>query len=118
MKKQKSYCFRSRCIYLFGINKDSLFCEYCMHRKDWLLVKKGYKYMKTITSGCELKNYILEEYHKYDVELSSLFFDVNVCMRESEILETYASIQKIINGDSVIQYETVLTDNSGNINIC
>jgi len=34
MKKQKPYCLRNRCIYLFGINKDTLFCEYCTHRKD------------------------------------------------------------------------------------
>ena len=71
--------------------------------------------MRTITSGCELENYILEEYDKYDVELSSLFFDVNVCMKESEILETYADIQEIINGDSVIRYKKILTDDNGNV---
>ena len=59
--------------------------------------------MKKITSGSELEDYILEEYYKYDVELNSLFFDVDVCMPEYEILEAYASIQNMINGDSVVR---------------
>lgn len=70
---------------------------------------------KKITSGCELEDYILEEYSKDDVELSSLFFDVEVHMKESEILETYADIQDIINGDCVIRYATIITDDDGNI---
>lgn len=68
-----------------------------------------------ITSGKELEDYILKEYSKYDVELSSLFFDVEVCMKESEILKAYANIQRIINGDSVIRYKDITTDNEGNI---
>ena len=34
MKKQKTYCNRSKCIYLFGISKDTIFCKYCCHRKE------------------------------------------------------------------------------------
>lgn len=33
MSKQKPQCYRSRCIYLFGIEKDTIFCEQCIHRR-------------------------------------------------------------------------------------
>lgn len=31
--KERTYCNRSRCVYLFGMNKDTFFCERCCHRK-------------------------------------------------------------------------------------
>lgn len=31
--KERTYCKRSRCVYLFGMNKDTFFCERCCHRK-------------------------------------------------------------------------------------
>ena len=70
-----------------------------------LTFRKEIEYMKTITSGSELENYILEEYGKHDVELSSLFFDVEVSMKQRDILETYQSIQYTINGDYIVRME-------------
>ena len=71
--------------------------------------------MKKITSGCELKNYVLNEYYRDDVELNLYFFDVDVYMKEAEILKTYADLHNIINGDSVIRLETMVTNNDGEI---
>ena len=31
-KKKKVYCKRNRCLYIFGMNKDTFFCEYCSNR--------------------------------------------------------------------------------------
>ena len=61
--------------------------------------------MKVITSGCELEEYIFNEYDKHDDELSSLFFDVEVSMKQRDILEAYQSIQYAINGDYVVRME-------------
>jgi len=58
---------------------------------------------KIINTAEELVEHIRYEYSKYDSELNSLYFDVEVCMKESEILEAYAEIQDEINGDSVIR---------------
>lgn len=33
-KKQMPHCNRSSCIYLSGMNKDTVFCEYCFYRND------------------------------------------------------------------------------------
>lgn len=60
-----------------------------------------------LTSGDELEDYILEEYDKYDTELNSLLFDVQVEMPEYEILEAYKSIQHLINGDFVGRYHVI-----------
>lgn len=56
-----------------------------------------------ITTADELENYIYDEYRKYDTELNGLFFDVQVKMKEKDILRAYAAIQKNINGDDVIR---------------
>lgn len=63
-----------------------------------------------LTSADELEDYILSEYDKYDTELNSLFFDVQVNMLEREILEAYKSIQLLINGDFVGRYHVVNQD--------
>lgn len=67
-----------------------------------------------ITDSDELEDYILEEYNKESVELSSLFFDVQVCMPKRDILEAYQSIQHLINGDYVGRFDAV-KDMDGNI---
>ena len=56
-----------------------------------------------LTTVDELENYIYDEYRKYDTELNGLFFDVNVKMKEKDIIIAYANIQKNINGDDVIR---------------
>ena len=76
------------------------------------IVYEKHYYIKT---GSELENYILEEYLKDNVELSSLFFDVMVSMKEKEILETYQSLQSIINGDCVMRLENIKSDEDGNV---
>ncbi len=58
---------------------------------------------RTITSQTDMINTVLEDYKKYDAELSSLHFNFNVHMRGSEILKAYSVIQKIVNGDIVIR---------------
>ena len=70
-----------------------------------------------ITSSNDLENYILEEYNKDSVELSSLFFDVQVCMPKRDILEAYQSIQSLINGDYVGRFY-IKKDKVGNIVKC
>lgn len=58
---------------------------------------------KVITTPQELKNHVKSEYAKYDTELNSLFFDIQVKMPQYDILQAYACIQKEINGDEVIR---------------
>lgn len=66
-----------------------------------------------IKSQQELEDYVLQEYDKYDTELNHLFFDVQVNMLERDILEAYASIQHMINGDFVIRVINPRLDNNG-----
>lgn len=40
IKKQKEYCDRKRCVYAFGMNKDTIFCTYCCYRKNDLNIRK------------------------------------------------------------------------------
>lgn len=56
-----------------------------------------------ITTGKELVEYVVDEYYKNTVELNSMFFDVEVEMKECEILSAYAEIQRVVNGDSVVR---------------
>ena len=58
-----------------------------------------------ITSCTELYEAVMYEYRKYDTELNSLFFDLDVRMKKSDILLTYAALQHDINGDEVARYE-------------
>lgn len=60
---------------------------------------------KVITGGEELVCRVIDKYHREDVELSSLFFDVHVRMPKKEILRAYAKCQEIINGDEVVRVE-------------
>lgn len=60
---------------------------------------------KIITTPSELISIVCEEYQKFDQELTSLFFDFNVDMKKADIIEAYAKVQKIINGDDVIRLE-------------
>ena len=76
-----------------------------------IVYEKPY-YIKT---GSELENYILEEYSKNEVELSSLFLDVMVSDKEKEILETYQDLQSMINGDCVMRLENIKSDEDGNV---
>lgn len=68
-----------------------------------------------IKSKQELENYILAEYYRDDTELNSLFFDIEIEMKERDILEAYASIQHDINGDHVIRVINPSLDSSGNL---
>lgn len=58
---------------------------------------------KIISSPDELINSVLTEYRKESEELNSLFFDFDVKMKKSDILESYKELQRIINGDNVIR---------------
>ena len=58
-----------------------------------------------ITSRIDMLNKVIEDYRKEDTELCSLFFDFPVKMTKAEILETYAELQEIINGDIVVRIE-------------
>lgn len=62
---------------------------------------------KIYTDTHEIKNKVLEDYRKESVELSSLFFDFEVKLPEKQLLEIYADIQHIINGDTVMRLENV-----------
>ena len=50
-------------------------------------------------------NTVFDDYKAHDAELSSLHFDFQVSMLESEILKAYAELQEIINGDKVVRIE-------------
>lgn len=88
--------------------------------RDWLIIEdavnntKGLKRVQ-FTKADELEEYILKKYSNDDYEFSSLYFDVDVRMKKSEILETYAKLQKIINGDSVVCYRNIQTNNRNEI---
>lgn len=56
-----------------------------------------------LTTKDALYWYVKNDYMNYDQELSSLHFDVNVCMRKRDILEVYRQLQKDINGDEVVR---------------
>lgn len=62
---------------------------------------------KIYTNAYEIKNKVLEDYRKENVELSSLFFDFKVKLSEKQLLEIYADIQHVINGDAVMRLENV-----------
>lgn len=63
-----------------------------------------------ITSYDALISYVVSEYQQYATELNALFFDIPVKMKKSEILEAYAEIQRIINGDQVVRLEHIETN--------
>ena len=52
-----------------------------------------------------LYDHVVEEYRNNDVELNSLFFDVEVEMKKADIISVYAELQSDINGDLVCRYE-------------
>lgn len=72
---------------------------------------------KIYTNADDIKNYIIEDYRKYATELNSLFFDFEVDgLTEAELLELYAYIQKLINGDYVMRLtDVVLEDDDSTI---
>ncbi len=57
---------------------------------------------KVFTDVKELVNFVCEDYHRYDTELNSLFFNFNVRMKKRDILLAYSEIQDIINEDSIV----------------
>lgn len=34
ISNREEYCLKKRCIYLFGMKKEMIFCEYCTYRKN------------------------------------------------------------------------------------
>lgn len=64
---------------------------------------KRRKVMETlsITSAEELYDRVAKGYQQYDTELDHCDFDFEVCMREREIIETYAKLQNDLKGDEV-----------------
>ena len=57
--------------------------------------------MAKIKSVNALIDHVFDDYRKYDVELSGLFFDFDVKMKEKDIIEAYKYIQHEINGDII-----------------
>lgn len=67
--------------------------------------------VKKISNVVELKNHILSEYQKYDVELNANHFDVEVeNIWTKDLLLLYSNIQSQINEDFIIRLEK--TDNN------
>lgn len=64
---------------------------------------KRRKVMETlsIASAEELYDRVVKGYQQYDTELDHCDFDFEVCMREREIIETYAKLQNNLKGDEV-----------------
>ena len=60
---------------------------------------------KIITNRIDVMNTVIDDYKAHDAELSSLHFDFQVSMLESEILKAYAELQEIINGDKIVRLE-------------
>ena len=57
----------------------------------------------------KLYQYILDDYHKYDVEFSGAHLDFEVSgLKGIELLELYARLQKTINGDDVVRSSKLL----------
>lgn len=55
----------------------------------------------SIASAEELYDRVVKGYQQYDTELDHCDFDFEVCMREREIIETYAKLQNNLKGDEV-----------------
>lgn len=55
--------------------------------------------------AAELEEYVMENYRRYDAELCSLHFNVEVSMPKAEIVGAYADIQDAVNGDEVVTKE-------------
>lgn len=74
---------------------------------------------KIYTNADDIKNYIIEDYRKYATELNSLFFDFEVDgLTEAELLELYAYIQKLINGDYVMRLTDVVLEDDDPKDMC
>lgn len=58
-----------------------------------------------IKSSIEMIKTVWENYEKDDNELNSFYFDFDVEMKKSDILEAYAELQYEINGDEVVRVE-------------
>lgn len=81
-----------------------MFCKYPGDFISGVKLGNGENNMNKIyTDACEIKEKILEDYYNEEVELNALFFNFNVRIVEKELIELYASIQSIINGDSVMR---------------
>lgn len=53
----------------------------------------------------EFINKVLMDYKTLDEELSSMYFDFYVRMKQKDIIEGYCELQKQINGDIIIRNE-------------
>lgn len=62
------------------------------------------------TDPQEIENKVLDDYRENDVELNSLFFDFDVKLEKKALIEIYASLQHIINGDTVMRLENPIIE--------
>ena len=66
--------------------------------------------MKTYTNTADIKEKIYTEYRNHNVALNSAFFNFPVKATKKDLIEIYAEIQKIINGDNVIRLKNLFID--------
>lgn len=60
----------------------------------------------TITEGDKLIALVMHDYTQNDTELSECFFEgISINMNKGDLLDAYAEIQHICNGDTVVRLE-------------